>query len=218
MQNRNKAKSIGRLSGRAKRVLAVLAVFILTMSFGASALADGGRGNGAPSGAPAGGQQTPGVTGGQQPENGNGEQNGNPSREAMGANLDKIEAAIATIEDETVQASLTALLETYADALEAKLKQEKARKQLIEARKRAAESKLKRSQDTRRKILVGAAILGKVERGEWPREKLLALLDATLTRADDRALFDLQEPVTEPAFLDSNEPGEPPSRITLPRS
>lgn len=102
--------------------------------------------------------------------------------------------------------------------LEAKLKQEKARKQLIEARKRAAESKLKRSQDTRRKILVGAAILGKVERGEWPREKLLALLDATLTRADDRALFDLQEPVTEPAFLDSNEPVEPPSRITLPRS
>jgi hypothetical protein len=75
--------------------------------------------------------------------------------------------------------------------LEAKLKQEKARKQLIEARKRAAESKLKRSQDTRRKILVGAAILGKVERGEWPQEKLLALLDATLTRADDRALFDL---------------------------
>ncbi|MYZ54107.1 mobilization protein [Malikia spinosa] len=75
--------------------------------------------------------------------------------------------------------------------LEAKLKQEKARKQLIEARKRAAESRLKRSQDTRRKILVGAAVLGKVERGEWSKEKLLALLDATLTRADDRALFDL---------------------------
>ena len=75
--------------------------------------------------------------------------------------------------------------------LEAKLKQEKARKQLIEARKRAAESKLKRSQDTRRKILVGAAILAKVERDEWPEAKLLALLDATLTRADDRALFGL---------------------------
>ena len=75
--------------------------------------------------------------------------------------------------------------------LEAKLKQEKARKQLIEARKRAAESKLKRSQDTRRKILVGAAILAKVERDEWPEAKLLALLDATLTRSDDRALFGL---------------------------
>jgi hypothetical protein len=75
--------------------------------------------------------------------------------------------------------------------LEAKLKQEKARKQLIEARKRAAESKLKRSQDTRRKILIGAAILAKVERDEWPEAKLLALLDATLTRSDDRALFGL---------------------------
>lgn len=84
-----------------------------------------------------------------------------------------------------------ATLDERIATLEAKLKQEKARKQLIEARKRAAESKLKRSQDTRRKILVGAAVLGKIERGEWPREKLLALLDATLTRADDRALFDL---------------------------
>lgn len=103
-------------------------------------------------------------------------------------------------------------------ALEAKLKQEKARKQQIEARKRAAESKLRRSQDTRRKILVGAAILGKVERGEWPKDKLLAMLDVTLTRPDDRALFDLPEPVTEPAFLDDKEPGEPPSHITLPSS
>jgi len=38
---------------------------------------------------------------------------------------------------------------------------------------------------------VGAAILAKVERDEWPESKLLALLDATLTRADDRALFGL---------------------------
>lgn len=49
-------------------------------------------------------------------------------------------------------------------------------------------------------------------------DKLLAMLDVTLTRPDDRALFDLPEPVTEPAFLDGKEPVEPPSRITLPRS
>ncbi|SCC95956.1 conserved protein of unknown function [Thiomonas sp. X19] len=77
--------------------------------------------------------------------------------------------------------------------LETKLKQERAKKQQIEARKRAAESKTKRSQDTRRKILVGAAILAKVERGEWPRDKLLAMMEATLTRDDDRALFGLPE-------------------------
>ncbi|OYV39706.1 MAG: mobilization protein, partial [Thiomonas sp. 20-64-5] len=65
--------------------------------------------------------------------------------------------------------------------------------QQIEARMRAAESKAKRAQDTRRKILVGAAILAKVERGEWPRDKLLAMMEATLTRDDDRALFGLPE-------------------------
>jgi hypothetical protein len=120
MLNLMKAKSRGGLTARAKRVLAVVAVFTLTFSLSAAALADGGRGNGAPTGAPSGGQQTPGVTGGQQPENGNGEQNGSPARDAVGVNLDKIEDAIAAIEDETVQANLTALLEAYAEALEAK--------------------------------------------------------------------------------------------------
>ena len=84
-----------------------------------------------------------------------------------------------------------AAIEERIAALEARLKQEKARKQRIEARKRAMESKKKRGADTRRKILVGAVILAGVERGEWPQEKLLAMLDAALTRDDDRALFDL---------------------------
>ena len=77
---------------------------------------------------------------------------------------------------------------------EEKLKQLKARKQLLEARKRAIEAKKNRSDDTRRKILLGAAILQKVESGEWKRERMLALLDATLTRPADRALFGLDEP------------------------
>ena len=88
-------------------------------------------------------------------------------------------------------------IEDKIAALETKLKQAKAQKQQIEARKRAAESKAKRSQETRRKILVGAAILAKVERGEWPQDKLLAMLDASLIRADDRALFDLPKPQPE---------------------
>lgn len=77
-------------------------------------------------------------------------------------------------------------------ALEEKLKQEKAKKQKIEARKRAAELQKKRSDDTRRKILVGAAVLAKVDRGEWPKEKLLSMLDNALTRPEDRALFDFK--------------------------
>ena len=84
-----------------------------------------------------------------------------------------------------------ATIENTIASLEAKLKQAKAKKQQIEARKRALETKEERAKDTRRKILVGAAILTKVERGEWPRDKLLAMLDSALTRTDDRALFDL---------------------------
>lgn len=75
--------------------------------------------------------------------------------------------------------------------LEEKLKQAKALKQKVEARAKAAENKQKRAADTRRKILVGAAILAKVERGEWPKDKMLEMMNQQLTRADDRALFDL---------------------------
>ena len=73
--------------------------------------------------------------------------------------------------------------------LEDKLKQAKALKQKAEARVKTAEAKQKRADDTRRKILVGAAILAKVERGEWPREKMLEMMAQQLTRPDDRALF-----------------------------
>ena len=75
--------------------------------------------------------------------------------------------------------------------LEKRLKQAKALKQQQVAREKAAERKRQRSDDTRRKILVGAVILAKVERGEWPQERLCELLDKALTRADDRALFGL---------------------------
>ena len=75
--------------------------------------------------------------------------------------------------------------------LERRLKQAKALKQQRVARERAAEKKRQRSEETRRKILVGAVILAKVERGEWPRERLRELMDQALTRADDRALFGL---------------------------
>ncbi|RYF49103.1 MAG: mobilization protein [Cytophagaceae bacterium] len=86
-----------------------------------------------------------------------------------------------------------ATIEDTIATLEAKLKQAKAKKQQIEARKRAIETKEERANDTRRKILVGAAILAKVERGEWPKDKLLAMLDSALTRPADRSLFDLPE-------------------------
>lgn len=87
--------------------------------------------------------------------------------------------------------SMSDAIEKRIETLETKLKQAKALKQKQDAQKRAQASKLERQKDTRRKILVGAAILSKVERGEWPKDKLIAMMDATLTRPDDRALFDL---------------------------
>ena len=78
-----------------------------------------------------------------------------------------------------------------------KLKQAKALKHKQEARQRATLAKQERAADTRRTVLVGASILAKVERGEWPKEKLLAMLDAALTRPHDRELFGLAVPQSQ---------------------
>lgn len=77
--------------------------------------------------------------------------------------------------------------------LKKKLKQATAQKQQVEARKKATEIKQKRSDDTRRKILVGAAVLSKVENGVWKESQLHELLNGYLNRADDKALFGLPE-------------------------
>lgn len=60
---------------------------------------------------------------------------------------------------------------------------------LKKARTRTAEGKKKYSDETRRKILVGAIVLGCVERGEWDAADFKVLINKHLTRADDRALF-----------------------------
>jgi hypothetical protein len=72
-----------------------------------------------------------------------------------------------------------------------RLEQLKARQQLVENRLRYVASKQARREDTRRKILIGAVILAKVERKEFDEKKLRAMLDEALTRKDDRALFGL---------------------------
>lgn len=77
--------------------------------------------------------------------------------------------------------------------LEERLRQLRAREQAVESRRRVLESRRARKADTRRKILVGAVVLAKVEQGELPRERLRTWLDAALTRADDRGLFGLHQ-------------------------
>ncbi|EAT3826111.1 mobilization protein [Salmonella enterica subsp. enterica serovar Enteritidis] len=73
----------------------------------------------------------------------------------------------------------------------AKLEEQRARINAEIQRVRAREQQQKRKEDTRRKVLVGAWILGKVESGEWPEQRLLDGLDSYLDRDHDRALFGL---------------------------
>ena len=81
--------------------------------------------------------------------------------------------------------------------LQERLTQLKARQQRLEARKRAVETQRERKADTRRKILLGGVLLAKVRARGIPVDQLHAWLDPALTRADDRALFNLPTPATQ---------------------
>lgn len=91
---------------------------------------------------------------------------------------------------------------------ETKLKQLQAKRRQIKSRMRAIESKKKRSEDIRRKTLIGQVVLATIKsQPEDARQndlrELDALLDATPTSAADRELFDLPvrpagQPVTPP--------------------
>lgn len=75
--------------------------------------------------------------------------------------------------------------------LQQQLQQLKAKQQRIAARQKALESRRNRKADTRRKILVGAVVLARIDQGELNKAQLHRWLDEALTRPDDRALFDL---------------------------
>jgi len=84
-----------------------------------------------------------------------------------------------------------AALDERIKAQEEKLKQLKALKQKQEAQKRAAEAKRTRTEDTRRKVLIGAMMLEHMAKNDATKESVMGKLNAFLTRADDRALFSL---------------------------
>jgi multidrug resistance efflux pump len=106
-----------------------------------------------------------------------------------------------------------AKIEDTIAALETKLKQAKALKQKVEARKKSLEQKADRAMNTRRKILVGSFFIQRAE-SEDQKARLRLMLDGYLKRSDDRALFDLQ-PLTavvdQPANPDSSEVSPPHS-------
>ena len=87
-----------------------------------------------------------------------------------------------------------AKIEETIEALQLKLKQAKARKQKIEAQRKALEKKQARAEETRRKILLGSFILEQCKKNGISFALVTyesARLDDFLTRSDDRALFNL---------------------------
>lgn len=82
-------------------------------------------------------------------------------------------------------------IEDRIETLQNKLKEAKAKKQRIDAKKRAKERSINREQDTRRKILVGAVYLGLAEQDDKAKKELKERMSNALVRDDDRALFNL---------------------------
>ena len=77
------------------------------------------------------------------------------------------------------------------ESLEAKLKQLKIQQQRREARARAAASKRARGEDLRKKVLVGTVVLAKIDQGEFNLTLLRRWMDESLSRPEDRELFEL---------------------------
>ena len=82
------------------------------------------------------------------------------------------------------------------------LEERLARLRSEKSRLLARASQAERKRDTRRKILIGGAVLAAIEHEGVPRlqsvEELLGWLDGRLSRPHDRAVFNLPEAPTGP--------------------
>lgn len=93
----------------------------------------------------------------------------------------------------TAATKASALRIARIEKMQTRLKQLKAAELRAQKRITHAEATKHRKQETRRKILIGAAVLQHMHDADAALTKsaLLALLSRTLTRDDDRALFGL---------------------------
>ncbi len=98
-------------------------------------------------------------------------------------------------------------LDEQISTLQQKLQQLKLRQQRLEARRLAQREVRERKADTRRKILLGGIILEKLRQGELDRQVVSTWLEQRLTRAQDRALFDLPAMAGSAAGETESPPG-----------
>ena len=73
----------------------------------------------------------------------------------------------------------------------AKLEEKRAKINAEIQRVKAREQQQKRKDETRKKVLIGAMILAKVDSKEWPEDRLQTAMDQFLERESDRELFGL---------------------------
>lgn len=76
--------------------------------------------------------------------------------------------------------------------IQEKLKRLKLVQSARAERQKAISQERQRKEHTRRKILIGAIVMAKIEQGVMDDSQLKSWLDQALTRADDRALFGLE--------------------------
>jgi hypothetical protein len=96
-------------------------------------------------------------------------------------------------------------LDQRIEAARKKAEQIKAQLANLEARKRMLESKTKRQDDTRRKILLGSLFLQEMEQDEITRQDVMRRLNRFLTREHDRRLFSLADKKPESGATSSGD-------------
>jgi hypothetical protein len=84
-------------------------------------------------------------------------------------------------------------IEEAVKAAEERLKRLKAKSAREKARARTLQNRTARREETRRKFLVGAVVLARVEKGLLEESVLRQWMDGALERAEDRALFSLDD-------------------------
>jgi hypothetical protein len=89
------------------------------------------------------------------------------------------------------QPGMASTIEDRIKSAEERLKKLKVKQARAKARVRTAQSRTARREDTRRKILVGAVVLSRVEQGLLEVSQLREWLMPALEKEEDRALFDL---------------------------
>lgn len=88
--------------------------------------------------------------------------------------------------------SINALNERITKQQE-RLQQLKAQKQALESKTKQKQKEKKKNDDTRRKILLGAYLLKKMNDSETAHQRILAELDGYLVENRDRKLFGLPD-------------------------